>query len=51
IFIDNTTFYILWSNANQLNYLMPYAIRAKLKLLISGNEKEQLEENDLCQFC
>ncbi|CAF4194056.1 unnamed protein product, partial [Rotaria sordida] len=29
---------------------MPYAIRAKLKLLITGNEKEQLEQNDLCQF-
>ncbi|CAF4618752.1 unnamed protein product, partial [Rotaria sp. Silwood2] len=50
IFIDNTTFDTLWSNAHQLNYLMPYAIRAKLKLLISGNEKEQLEQNDLCQF-
>ncbi|CAF4280619.1 unnamed protein product, partial [Rotaria sordida] len=41
---------ILWSNAYQLNYLMPYAIRTKLKLLISGTEQEQLEENDLCQF-
>ncbi len=50
IFIDNTTFDTLWSNAHQLNYLMPYAIRAKLKLLISGNEKEQIEQNDLCQF-
>ncbi|CAF1415867.1 unnamed protein product, partial [Rotaria sordida] len=50
IFIDNTTFDTLWSNAHQLNYLMPYAIRAKLKLLITGNEKEQLEQNDLCQF-
>ncbi|CAF3651048.1 unnamed protein product [Rotaria socialis] len=50
IFIDNTTFDTLWSNAHQLNYLMPYAIRAKLKLLISGNEKEQLEQDDLCQF-
>ncbi|CAF1389591.1 unnamed protein product, partial [Rotaria sordida] len=29
---------------------MPYAIRAKLKLLITGNEKEQLEQNDLCRF-
>ncbi|CAF4341620.1 unnamed protein product, partial [Rotaria sordida] len=51
IFIDNTTFYRLWSNAYQLNYLIPYAIRTKLKLLISGTEQEQLEENDLCQFC
>lgn len=50
IFIDNTTFDTLWSNAHQLNYLMPYAIRAKLKLLISGSEKEQLEQDDLCQF-
>jgi hypothetical protein len=29
---------------------MPYAIRAKLKLLISGSEQEQLEQEDLCQF-
>ena len=50
IFIDNTTFDTLWSNAHQLNYLMPYAIRAKLKLLISGSEQEQMEQNDLCQF-
>ena len=50
IFIENTTFDTLWSNAHQLNYLMPYAIRAKLKLLISGTEQEQLEQNDLCQF-
>ena len=50
IFIDDTTFDTLWSNAHQLNYLMPYAIRAKLKLLISGNEKEQMEQDDLCQF-
>ena len=50
IFIDNTTFDSLWSNAHQLNYLMPFAIRSKMKLLISGNEKEQSEQNDLCQF-
>ena len=50
IFIDNTTFDTLWSNAHQLNYLMPYAIRAKLKLLISGTEQEQIEQDDLCQF-
>ncbi|CAF1316968.1 unnamed protein product [Adineta steineri] len=50
IFIDDTTFDTLWSNAHQLNYLMPYAIRAKLKLLISGTEQEQLEQDDLCQF-
>jgi DNA-dependent protein kinase catalytic subunit len=50
IFIPNTTFDTLWSNAYQLNYLMPYAIRAKLKLLISGTEQEQLEQEDLCQF-
>ncbi|CAF3812228.1 unnamed protein product [Rotaria sordida] len=50
IFIANTTFDTLWSNAYQLNYLMPYAIRAKLKLLISGTEQEQLEQEDLCQF-
>jgi len=50
IFIDNTTFDTLWSNAHQLNYLMPYAIRAKLKLLISGTEQEQMEQEDLCQF-
>jgi DNA-dependent protein kinase catalytic subunit len=50
IFIANTTFDSLWSNAYQLNYLMPYAIRAKLKLLISGSEQEQLEQEDLCQF-
>ena len=50
IFFDNTTFDTLWSNAHQLNYLMPFAIRAKLKLLISGNEQEQMEQNDLCQF-
>ncbi|CAF4630320.1 unnamed protein product [Rotaria sp. Silwood2] len=39
IFIEDTKFDTLWSNAHQLNYLMPYAIRAKLKLLISDNEK------------
>ncbi|CAF4747183.1 unnamed protein product, partial [Rotaria sp. Silwood2] len=39
IFIEDTTFDTLWSNAHQLNYLMPYAIRAKLKLLIPDNEK------------
>ncbi|CAF1392236.1 unnamed protein product [Adineta steineri] len=50
IFIANTTFDTLWSNAYQLNYLMPYAIRSKLKLLISGSEQEQLEQEDLCQF-
>ncbi|CAF5012044.1 unnamed protein product, partial [Rotaria sp. Silwood1] len=50
IFIANTTFDTLWSNAYQLNYLMPYAIRAKLKLLISGTEQEQLEQEGLCQF-
>jgi DNA-dependent protein kinase catalytic subunit len=50
IFIENTTFDSLWSNAHQLNYLMPYAIRAKLKLLITGTEQEQTEQNDLCQF-
>ncbi len=50
IFISNTTFDTLWSNAYQLNYLMPYAIRSKLKLLISGTEQEQLEQEDLCQF-
>lgn len=50
IFIENTTFDTLWSNAHQLNYLMPYAIRSKLKLLISGNEQEQADQNDLCQF-
>ncbi|UJR22353.1 hypothetical protein I4U23_025415 [Adineta vaga] len=50
IFLSNTTFDTLWSNAYQLNYLMPYAIRAKLKLLISGTEQEQLEQEDLCQF-
>ncbi|CAF1289801.1 unnamed protein product [Rotaria sordida] len=48
IFIGNTTFYRLWSNAYQLNYLIPYVIRTKLKLLISGTEQEQLEQNDLC---
>ena len=51
IFLPNTTtFDTLWSNAYQLNYLMPYAIRAKLKLLISGTEQEQLDQEDLCQF-
>ncbi|CAF0848203.1 unnamed protein product, partial [Adineta ricciae] len=50
IFIDDTTFDTLWSNAHQLNYLMPYAIRSKLKLLISGTEQEQLEQQDLCEF-
>ncbi|CAF4003683.1 unnamed protein product, partial [Rotaria magnacalcarata] len=50
IFIANTTFDTLWSNAYQLNYLMPYAIRSKLKLLISGTEQEQLEQEGLCQF-
>ncbi len=50
IFIPNTTFDTLWSNAYQLNYLMPYAIRAKLKLLISGTEQEQLDQENLCQF-
>ncbi|CAF4600371.1 unnamed protein product, partial [Rotaria sp. Silwood2] len=50
IFIGNTTFDTLWSNAYQLNYLMPYAIRTKLKLLISGTKQEQLEQEDLCQF-
>lgn len=50
IFIDGTTFDTLWSNAHQLNYLMPYAIRSKLKLLISGTEQEQMAQNDLCQF-
>ena len=50
IFITDTNFDTLWSNAYQLNYLMPYAIRAKLKLLVSGNEQEQLEQEDLCQF-
>jgi hypothetical protein len=29
---------------------MPYAIRAKLKLLVSGTEQEQLDQEDLCQF-
>jgi len=50
IFIPNTTFDTLWSNAYQLNYLMPYAIRSKLKLLISGTEQEQLDQENLCQF-
>ncbi|CAF1189299.1 unnamed protein product, partial [Adineta ricciae] len=50
IFLPQTTFDTLWSNAYQLNYLMPYAIRAKLKLLISGSEQEQLEQEDLCHF-
>jgi hypothetical protein len=50
IFLPNTTFDTLWSNAYQLNYLMPYAIRAKLKLLVSGTEQEQLDQEDLCQF-
>jgi CO dehydrogenase/acetyl-CoA synthase epsilon subunit len=29
---------------------MPFAIRAKLKLLVSGTEQEQLDQEDLCQF-
>ena len=50
IFLPNITFDSLWSNAYQLNYFMPYAIRTKLKLLISGTEQEQLDQEDLCQF-
>ena len=50
IFLSQTTFDTLWSNAYQLNSLMPFAVRAKLKLLISGTEQEQLDQEDLCQF-
>jgi len=50
IFLPNTTFDTLWSNAYQLNCLIPYAICSKLKLLISGTEQEQLDEEDLYQF-
>ena len=50
IFLDSVTFDSLWSDVQQLNLLMPSAIRAKLKLLISGSEQEQLDQEDLCQF-
>ena len=50
IFLENTTFDTLWSDAHQLNNLMPYAVRSKLKLLISGTEQEQLDQDDLCRF-
>ncbi len=39
IFPPNTTFDTLCSNAYQLNCLIPYAVRSKLKLLISGTEQ------------
>ena len=50
IFLESVTFDSLWSDVQQLNSLMPYAIRSKLKLLISGSEQEQLDQEDLCQF-
>ena len=50
IFLDSVTFETLWSDVQQLKCLMPFAIRSKLKLLITGSEQEQLEQEDLCQF-
>ena len=50
IFNSNTTFESLWSNSDQLTSLMPFGIRSKLKLLLTGNEQEQTEQEDLCQF-
>ncbi|CAF2850932.1 unnamed protein product [Rotaria sp. Silwood2] len=50
IFLPNTTVHTLWSNAYQINCLMPYAVTSKLKLLISGTEQEQLDAEDLCRF-
>jgi DNA-dependent protein kinase catalytic subunit len=51
IFFDGSiTFDSLWSDVQQLNSVLPYAIRSKLKLLVTGNEQEQLEQEDLGQF-
>ncbi|CAF0948619.1 unnamed protein product, partial [Didymodactylos carnosus] len=50
IFLDDTTFDTLWSDIYQVNFMMPYAIRSKLKLLITGTEEQQAQQEDLCQF-